>query len=255
MSLSVVMPVYNEQGVIEHVVRSVYDNIVRKIDDSELIVVNDCSTDSTLSMLEKLQKELRKMRIITPARNGGHGKAIRLGFLNAKKDWVFHIDSDNQFDPAEYWELDRFRNEYDIILGHRKKRQDPLYRKMLSNGMLAANVFLFGMYNNSSNSAFKLMNNRVLQHILTMVPEDSMAPTILMTLLAGKLKYRIKIVEVTHFPRKTGSAIKPLKVAKACCRGMKELLSLRAKTLLLDNERRQAENIRSEVDRQKNRLR
>lgn len=102
MSLSVVMPVYNEQDIIEVVINSVYSNIISKIHESEFMIVNDCSTDNTLSILKKLSKKLDKIKIITTAENGGHGKAIHLGFLNAKKDWVFQIDGDNQFDPADY---------------------------------------------------------------------------------------------------------------------------------------------------------
>ena len=144
MSLSVVMPVYNEQEIIEEVVRGIYGKIVSKIPDSEFIIVNDCSTDSTLSILKKLGRELGKIRVITPKKNGGHGKAIRLGFLNAKKDWVFHIDSDNEYEPAEYWKLDELKGKYDIILGYRKQRKDPLNRLITTMLARLVNFLLFG---------------------------------------------------------------------------------------------------------------
>ena len=237
MSLSVVVPVYNEQDIIEVVIRSIHNNITSKIKDSELIVVNDCSTDDTLSVLHKLSKDIKEMRIITPAKNGGHGKAIRLGFLNAKKDWVFHIDSDNQFDPAEYWKLDQFKDKYDLILGYRKKRYDPIHRMIITSMVRLMNLLFFGTFIKDSNSAFKLINNKVLQHILTMVPEDAMVPTIMITLLTKQLGYRIKLVGITHFPRKTGKvSIQGLKLAKICYRGAMDNIKFRIKTLLLPRD-------------------
>ncbi len=236
MSISVVMPVYNEEGVIEHVVRSVHKNITSKIKDSELIIVNDCSTDNTSNILRKLNREIKQMRIITPQKNGGHGKAIRLGFRNAKKEWVFHIDSDNQFDPADFWKLEKYKGSYDMVLGARLKRQDPIYRKILSFFVRVINFTLFGTLIKETNSAFKLVNNKVLRQTLDIVPEDTMAPTIMITLLSNKLKYRIKVVDISHFPRKTGASIHGWKLIKTCYRGVKDMLKFRIKTIMLPSK-------------------
>ena len=247
MSLSVVIPVYNEQDIIEVVVKSVYNNIISRVDDSELIIVNDCSTDNTLKILQKLAKRLKKIRIITPFKNGGQGKAIRLGFLNAKKEWVFQIDSDNQFNPLEYWKLDKFRGDYDYIYGYRMKRNDPPHRKMLTAMLRLTNLVLFGTFIKDSNSAFKLIKNSALRQILRILPEDAFAPTILITLLAKKLKYRIKLVGVSHRERKTGKvSIQGMKLAKVCLRGARDMLKFRIKTLVLpENEFRIAQQIKA----------
>ncbi len=237
MSLSVVMPVYNEQDIIEAVVSSVYKNIISKIKDSELIIVNDCSTDNTLRILQKLSKKLDKIRIITPHKNGGHGKSVRLGFLNAKKDWVFSIDSDNQFNPADYWKLDRHKGKYDYIYGYRKKRNDPMHRKVITSMIRLANLVFFGTFIKDSNSAFKLINNNALQQILSLVPEDAFAPSIMITLLAKRLNYRIKLVGIVHYARKTGKvSIQGRKLAKVCFRGAKDMLKFRLKTLILQKK-------------------
>ena len=247
MSLSVVMPVYNEQDVIELVVKSIHKSIISKIKDSEFIIVNDCSTDNTLKILEKLKKKLDKLRIITPAKNGGHGKAIRLGFLKAKKDWVFHIDSDNQFDPAEYWKLDKIKDDYDLLLGYRRIRHDALHRLVITRLVRLMNLALFGTRIKDSNSPFKLIRRKVLLHLLSIVPENVFAPSIMISTLAKKLRYRMKEIEVTHFSRKTGKvSILGLKLMKVCTRGAKETIQLRKKTLLLSKEEyRKAKEIMS----------
>jgi len=248
MSLSVVLPVYNEQDVIELVVRSVYKSIISKIEDSELILVNDCSTDNTLSILKKLSKELKKIRIITPAKNGGHGKSIRLGFLNAKKEWGFHMDSDNQFDSKEYWKLNKFKDKYDYIYGYRKKRHDPMLRKALTASLRFSNLLFFGTFMKDTNSAFKLINNKVLQHMISLVPEDTPTPTIMMTLLAKKLKYRIKLVGVKHFQRQTGVSIHGWKLAKGFFRGVMDMLQFRIKMHMFSkDEFKKARQIRINI--------
>lgn len=247
MSLSVVMPVYNEQGIVEVVVRSVHKNIISRVNGSEFIIVNDCSTDGTLNILKRLRKELGHIKIITPQKNGGHGNAIVLGFRHATKNWVFHTDSDNQFDPKEYWKLEKFKGGYDFILGYRKKRHDPAYRKFLSFMSRLTNFLLFGTFMKDTNSAFKLMNSKALGHVLDIIPE-SPTPTIMMTLAAKKLNYRIKTVGITHFPRKTGSAIRIGKVIQVCFRGVKDMLKLRIKTLTLPkSEFEKAERIKASV--------
>ena len=249
MSLSVVMPVYNEQEIIEEVVRGIYGKIVSKIPDSEFIIVNDCSTDSTLSILKKLGRELGKIRVITPKKNGGHGKAIRLGFLNAKKDWVFHIDSDNEYEPAEYWKLDELKGKYDIILGYRKQRKDPLNRLITTRLARLVNFLLFGSLIKDTNSAFKLMNRKALHHIISVLPNDAFAYSILTSIMGRHLGYRITEIPVTHFGRKAGKHhYIGWKLMKGVFRGGWDMLSLRAKSFRLPGEEHsKAEKIRKGI--------
>ncbi|MBI3026894.1 glycosyltransferase family 2 protein [Candidatus Woesearchaeota archaeon] len=245
------MPVYNEQEIIGEVVRSVYAKIINKIPDSEFIIVNDCSTDNTLKVLKKLSKEFKKIRIITPEKNGGHGKAIRLGFLNARKDWIFHIDSDNEYDPAEYWKLDKLREKYDIILGHRKSRNDPLHRLVLTRVARLINFLLFGSLIKDTNSAFKLINRKAAQHIISVLPEDAFAYSILMSMMGRNLGYNIMEIPVTHFGRKSGKRhYLGLKLAKGVIRGGTDMLSLRLTAWKLPNsEYKKAEGIKNSYGR------
>ena len=249
MSLSVVMPVYNEQEIIEEVIRSIYRKIVSKIPDSEFIIVNDRSTDNTLNILKKLSRELKKIRIITPEKNGGHGKAIRLGFLNAKKDWIFHIDSDAEYDPSEFWKLDELKGKYDIILGYRKRRKDPLNRLVTTRLARLVNFILFGSLIKDTNSAFKLMNRKVLHHIISVLPDDAFAYSILISIMGRHLGYRIMEIPVTHFGRKAGKRhYIGWKLMKGVFRGGKDMLSLRAVSLRIPKEDyKKAEEIRKGI--------
>jgi len=249
VSLSVVMPVYNEQEIVEKVVRDIYKKIISNVPDSEFIIVNDCSTDSTLGILKRLSRELNKIRIITPEKNGGHGKSIRLGFLSAKKDWVFHIDSDNEYEPAEYWKLDRLKGKYDIILGYRKHRKDPLNRLITTRLARLVNLILFGSLIKDTNSAFKLINRKALQHIISVLPQDAFAYSILISIMGRHLGYRITEIPVTHFGRKAGKRhYIGWKLMKGVFRGGIDMMSLRARSFKLPGEEyKKAEEIRNSI--------
>src|ERR1035437_10673103 len=78
--VTVLMPAYNEAEIIERSVREWYGEVTAKVPGSEIIVVDDCSTDDTEKILERLAVELRGLRPIRTPRNGGHGKALRFGF-------------------------------------------------------------------------------------------------------------------------------------------------------------------------------
>src|ERR1019366_5675204 len=99
--LSIVMPAYNEGDIIEKTVREWYDEVIRRIPGSEIIVVDDCSKDNTREVLARLAREIPALRPLTSPANGGHGKALRYGFDHVQRDWIFQTDSDRQHVTAD----------------------------------------------------------------------------------------------------------------------------------------------------------
>jgi glycosyltransferase involved in cell wall biosynthesis len=95
--LSVVMPVYNERSTIEEIVRRVLAVPMR----IQLIVVDDVSTDGTLEILERLQKELG-FTLLKQPKNSGKGSALRRGFTAVGGDLMIVQDADLEYHPEEY---------------------------------------------------------------------------------------------------------------------------------------------------------
>ncbi len=94
--ISVVVPVYNEAGTIGEVINRVLNSGF----DSEVIVVDDGSTDGTREFLRGFEHP--KVKIFCHARNRGKGAALRLGFAATTHPYVFVQDADLEYDPRDY---------------------------------------------------------------------------------------------------------------------------------------------------------
>ena len=114
--LSVIMPVYNEEGTIEEIVSRVLAVPL----PIELIVVDDGSTDETRALLSKLA-EGRQFKVLLQDENRGKGAAVRKGFAEASGDIFIIQDADLEYSPEEYPELIDLivRGKADAVYGSR----------------------------------------------------------------------------------------------------------------------------------------
>jgi len=141
--LSIVIPVYNEERTIERLLRQVNAIPIPK----EILLVDDCSQDSTPQILNRLKDEL-DLRIITKQNNEGKGAALHDGFQSARGNIVVVQDADLEYDPNDIPQLLQpiVENRADVVYGSRfldEMPQDPSAVHRMGNRMLtvASNLF------------------------------------------------------------------------------------------------------------------
>ena len=126
MKLSLIIPVYNEQDTLPHLFDAIY-NTMNTLDQSwEVILVDDGSRDSSLSVLKEYAiKDDQHVRVISFRRNFGQTAAIAAGLDYALGETIILLDADMQNDPADIpMMLAKLDEGYDLVSGWRKFRKD-----------------------------------------------------------------------------------------------------------------------------------
>ena len=141
--LSIVIPVYNEEATVARVVSRVAALPL----NSELVIVDDCSTDGTRAILERVA-DLPNVQVISKDKNAGKGAALRTGFEHATGDFIIVQDADLEYDPRDIPPIIQplLHGEADIVYGSRfigDVVHDKSFVHRLGNAVLtqASNLF------------------------------------------------------------------------------------------------------------------
>lgn len=228
LRLSVIMPAYNEAEGIASAVDAVRLQVLDRVPDSELVVVNDGSRDATGSLLDAIAQRDPRVRVIHKA-NGGHGPAIMTGLAAARGEHLFLVDSDDQV-PLEgfaaLWAA--IGQGRGAAFGVRRVRQDARLRKLLTVVIRFSLVILFGVRLHDANVPFKLFPRALWDAARSHIPDGTLAPSLLLAVFAASRRYDIACIEVGHQDRRTGTvSIRRWKLVKFCARGLRQLLAFR----------------------------
>jgi polyisoprenyl-phosphate glycosyltransferase len=166
--VSVVAPMYDEEETVD----VFYERVRAALDGLpfELVIVDDCSTDRTPELLDRLADSDPRVRVLHLSRNFGHQAALTAGLEHAKGDVVAMIDGDLQ-DPPEVIPtmLDQWRAGSDIVFGVRDSRAGETRFKLVTARWfyrLFARVTRLDLRENSGD--FRLMDRRALDAVLAM---------------------------------------------------------------------------------------
>src|SRR5215217_7300624 len=131
-SLSLVLPVHNEEENIGIVINRALEVLPQYAPDFEIVPVNDGSRDGSANILADLALAYPQVKPVTHPVNRGYGAALTSGFRAANGDYVMFMDADRQFDIADLGLLAPFVGQFDIVAGFRMKRNDPLHRRVFA---------------------------------------------------------------------------------------------------------------------------
>jgi len=202
VEISAVMPAFNEEGNLEQSVGRMAAALADQARAFEVIVVDDGSQDGTAALLARLKAIHPSLRVVRHPVNRGYGVALRSGFAAARYPWIFLMDADNQFDPTDVAVLLAAATDADIVAGYRKRRRDPLPRRLNAWAFFTLVTILFGRLARDVNCAFKLIRRDLLVR-MELHSEGALINTEVFV-LARQLQARVVEVPVQHYPRMSG---------------------------------------------------
>lgn len=133
-AVSVVVPVYNEEGAAPDLAREIAAAFPGG--DTEIIFVDDASKDGTVAALLALKGDIPALRILSHRQNAGQSRAVRTGVMSARAPIIVTLDGDGQNDPADAPRLVRALSQGDaglgLVGGRRAKRQDSAAKRLAS---------------------------------------------------------------------------------------------------------------------------
>lgn len=198
--LSVVIPVYNELKTIGRILSRVGSLPL----NLELIIVDDCSTDGTREVLEKI-KDLPRIKVILKEKNAGKGAALRTGFEHAAGDFIVVQDADLEYNPTDIPALIQplLRDEADVVYGSRfigEEIQDESWIHRAGNAVLtgASNLFS-GLKLTDMETCYKAFNREVLKDIT--IEQDRFGIEPELTAKLARRGYRFKEVPISYDSR------------------------------------------------------
>jgi dolichol-phosphate mannosyltransferase len=210
MSLSLVIPVYNESTQILSTLNSLA-KFKRNIKDFEIILIDDFSNDNTQLIIKKFIKKKKYIKIIKNKKKG-LGSAIQNGILYSNKKFVciFMADmSDNLNDVLRYYKL-IVKEDLDAVLGSRFIKKSkiinyPLFKLLLNRIFNTFIKFLFLSNYNDFTNAFKMYKRKTVLRILPVVSENfNVFLEIPLKIIIRKYNY--KIIPISWKNRKKGTS-------------------------------------------------
>lgn len=221
--VSVVLPCLNEAANVAEAVSLASLAARRAALAHEVIVVDDGSTDDTLSIAAGLATADPAVRVIVHEHNLGYGAALRSGIEVARQPWILLTDADLQFDLTQLDDFLPFAADHDVLVGYRLLRRDPLGRRVTAGAWNLLVDRVFGLPVRDVDCAFKLIRRERVAGLELCSTGAMISVELLVRCLADGA--RLKELGVHHRPRTAGtqSGNNPRVVARA----FRELAALR----------------------------
>lgn len=201
-SYSIIIPVKEEEKSLPILYKEILTTFRTISGHFEIIFVDDGSTDKSVEVIKLLKKRDKRIEIIEFRGNFGKSLALNAGMQKARYATTILLDADLQDNPKEIPKLIKKLGEgFDLVTGWRKKRNDPISKKISSFLFNQGTIFISGIKLHDFNCGLKAMDTKVAKLLNLHGELHRFIP-----ILAAKQKYKVAEVQVVHRLRKYGSS-------------------------------------------------
>ena len=204
--ISIVVPVYNEEEslpVLHREIAEALDRMGPRGERSEVIYIDDCSTDSSLHRMIELRRADPRVRVIKFRRNFGQTAAMAAGFEEARGRVVVTLDGDLQNDPGDIPAMiEKLDQGWDVIAGWRRRRQDAFVLRrlpsVLANRLIA---LVTGVSIHDTGCTLKAFRREIVKSMSIYAEQHRFLPV-----LSAGSGARVTEMVVNHRPRTFGAS-------------------------------------------------
>ncbi|MGA2412367.1 MAG: glycosyltransferase family 2 protein [Candidatus Binataceae bacterium] len=200
--ISVFLPCYNEEGNVERVVSALAPELAKLAERFEIVVVDDGSADRTGEIADALALAHSYVKVVHHPQNQGYGAAVTSGIRACTEPWVVLCDGDGQFEASDIAKLTAKIPAYDVVIGRRVQRADPLMRRIKGKAWTLLMRLLLRLPVSDMDCGLKLFKREVIEKVKLEARGAMISAEIMAQVVRGGAN--ICEVEVNHLPRLAG---------------------------------------------------
>lgn len=214
------MPIYNEKENLPPLFNEISTVMSSLGEEYEVICVDDGSNDGSRDLIRHHCQLNARFHLLGFRTRRGQSAAIHAGFTSAKGEYVITMDADRQNDPADIPKMISYLDRFDVIIGWRRWRQDPLLTKIASKIANAVRNRLTQETISDTGCSLKIMRRDILTKIPPFIGMHRFLPTLMR--MQGA---QICEVQVHHRPRSAGQS--KYGISNRFFSGLRDLLAVR----------------------------
>jgi glycosyltransferase involved in cell wall biosynthesis len=200
--LSFIIPIKNEKESLLQLISEIKKEVGKIKKTYEVIFIDDGSTDDSFKIIKSLSKKDHKIKAFKLRGNWGKSVGLSIGFQNATGNIIFTMDGDLQDNPKEINNfLKKIDEGYDLVSGWKKKRNDPIGKRLPSKVMNTAVRILTGVKVHDMNCGFKAYKKDAVKSLNLHGDLYRFIP-----IIAQKQNFKVGELIVSHRARKFGKS-------------------------------------------------
>ena len=203
---SIVLPIYNEKETIASTIVDCVNVLKETNLLFEIIAVDDHSVDGTIDVLEEYKQIYpHNLCIQYHPYNKGNGAAIKTGIKASRGEWICCMDADGQHDPRDIFEMMKYVEQYDLIVGARPIGKQKKHREFANQFYNRFASWVTNFQIEDLTSGYRMFRSSIVKRFVPLFPAGFSYPTT-STLVMLKTGHNVKYVPINIRPRQGGKS-------------------------------------------------